>query len=232
MRREVEVAAHNIANVDTNAFKGERVIFQEYISAPSFRERHSFVDDLGTARDTSKGGFKSTGNQFDLALADEHNFFVIETPMGPRYTRNGRFQLDAERTLVTQQGYPVMGDGDQITIPPAATRLTIAGDGTINDDANFGVTIDTLQIVRIDDPDMLKRAANSLYIADPDFDPPEAETPAVVQGMLESSNVKAITELTRMMELNRMYTAVNKFVEKEDERIKRMIDKLATPPSG
>ncbi|MFK7867348.1 MAG: flagellar basal-body rod protein FlgF [Alphaproteobacteria bacterium] len=231
MRREMDVAANNIANVDTPGFRGERVIFQEYISAPNFRERHSFVDDVGTARDTTLGAFETTGNQFDLALSNKDNFFVVETPMGERYTRHGKFHLDVNGDLVTGSGYPVMGEGRNIEIPPEVSSITITGDGAVLDDAAGGIEIDRLRVVSIADPTILKRAADSMYILDPDQTAEVAEEPGVIQGVLEDSNVKAIRELTRIMEISRMYEAITNFGKKEDERIGQMISELGKTPS-
>lgn len=229
MRRELDVAANNIANVNTNAFKGERVIFREYISQPNFREKHSFVDDVGNARDTSAGTITPTGNPLDLALNQEGAYFVVETPMGERYTRNGRFQLDLNGDLINGQGYRIIGNNGPINLTNQNNPVTINGDGTIVDDATPAASIDRIKVVTFNDETLLRRAANGLYIPEEGIVATDSENPKMVQGALEQSNVQAIVELTRIMELSREYQAITEFGKKEDERIAKMINAIGAP---
>src|SRR3546814_13153720 len=76
----------------------------------------------------------STENPLDVALSGD-GYFEVETPVGPRYTRNGVFQLNADRQLVTSTGLPVLGEGGTpITLPPNSADVTITRDGTISTD--------------------------------------------------------------------------------------------------
>ena len=226
LRRELDVIAHNIANVDTPAFKAERVIFREYLSKPSYGEQYSFVDDVGNARDLQPGHMVTTNNDLDVALASQ-GYFVVETPLGERYTRHGRFQLNAEGELVNGKGYRVLGQDGPITINSNTSDVEITGDAAISVPV-LGV-LDTLRIVEFEDEATLRRGANSLYIAEPDAVITEVEQPRVVQGMLEGSNVTGILEITRMIQSSRTYEGVNQFVKREDERILKMIEKTGTP---
>ena len=230
IREELDVAAHNIANMNTPSYKGERMVFREYISAPNYRERHSFVDRVGLSRDTTLGSFKTTNNVLDFALSNENNFFVIDTPMGERFTRHGHFELNEEGELVTTDGYRVMGNGNSIQIPETAgENIMVTADGAIHIGNAVNEAFDQLRVVEINDSTLLKRAAGSLYILNADNVAPLAGQPSVLQGILENSNVKAITELTRITEISRMYEAINGFLDKEDKRVTRMLEGLGKP---
>ena len=223
--REMQVVAHNIANTNTPGFKAERLIFQEFLSNPQSRDSLSFVTDIGTARDMDTGPLSSTGNTFDIALSGD-GFFTIETPLGERYTRHGRFQLDGERQLVTSEGYPVLGQNGPLTIPTDEGEISIASDGTITtEDTQVG----QIQVVTFEDPQQLRKAASGLFIAPDGVDAQEPDTVQMVQGMVEESNVQPILEITRMMGIHRTHDSVARMLRQENDRVKDMIDTLGKP---
>ncbi|MEQ8442030.1 MAG: flagellar basal-body rod protein FlgF [Alphaproteobacteria bacterium] len=226
LRREMDIVAQNIANANTPAFKGERLIFREFLSTSESSDELSFVQDVGTARDTTNGPLVSTGNALDVAITREEGFFVVDTPLGERYTRHGRFQLDEEGTLVTSTGYPVMGAGGPITIDGEEGPIAIAIDGTISNDEGV---VDQLRVVDFEDTQQLRKAANGLYTAPPDVEPEEMDDPQLAQGMIEESNVQPILELTRMMDIHRTHDSVARFLKQEDDRIKDMLDRIGRP---
>lgn len=222
LRRAMDVVAHNIANANTPAFKAERIVFREYLANPDSGNELSFVQDMGTARDLTNGPLVATGNDFDVAITDE-GYFVIDTPLGERYTRHGRFQLDAEGQLVTGVGYPVQGSNGPITVPSDDGPISIASDGTISNDSGV---IGQIRLVQFEDEQQLRKAANGLFSTSPEMPPEEVANPAMAQGMIEESNVQPVLELTRMMQINRTHESVTRMLKREDDRIKNMIDKL------
>jgi flagellar basal-body rod protein FlgF len=228
LRREMDIVAHNIANADTPAFKAERLVFREFLAEPTRSEDLSFVQDVGTARDLSAGHLTTTGNDFDLALAEE-GYFVIDTPLGERFTRHGRFQLDANGVLVTGEGFPVQGQGGEITVDIDGGQISVAPDGTISNDEGI---IAQLRVVTFEDEQQLRKAANGLFSAPPEVNPAELDNPGIVQGMIEESNVQAVLEMTRMIQIARSHDSVARFIKREDDRVKDMIDKLGRPPSS
>lgn len=223
LRRELDVVANNIANAETPAYKAERMIFREFVDKPDFGEKHSFVQDLGLSRDLSEGPLEGTGNPLDVAISGE-GYFVIDTPLGERYTRHGRFQLDAQGILVTGEGNPVQSDAGPIQVTPESGIISIASDGTISTEQD-GV-VGKMRVVNFDEEPRLRKGANGLYRAPPDMDPVDVENPTVAQGMIEQSNVEPILELTRMMTIMRRHQSVAKFVQQEDDRVKQMIRTL------
>lgn len=226
LRRQMDVVANNIANMNTTAFKGESMMFVEHLVRSRGAERLpgdrvAYVRDVATFRNLTEGGFEQTGNPLDLAVSGD-GYFVVQTPAGDRYTRNGRFQLDANGQVVTQNGFPLQGEGGQtVTVPPGATKIDVTRDGVVVSEVGEAGKI---RVVRFDNPQRLDQTGDNLYAtADP---PQNVERPKITQGMLERSNVHPILEMTRMIELQRAYDGVRGFIEKEDERMKTMIREM------
>ncbi len=227
LRRQMGIVANNIANMNTTAFKGEKMMFVQHLVKSRggerlMRERLAFVRDIATVRDTTEGSLEKTSNPLDIAIRGD-GYLVVETDAGERFTRNGHLRLDETGQLVNKSGYPVLAVGDQpIFFAPEDTDINISRDGTIS--TNNG-EIGRLKVVAFENPQTLEAAAAGLYTATED--PKEIDNPQVVQGMVESSNVEPIIELTRMMEVQRAYEGVKKLIEREDERIKKMLQQLA-----
>ncbi len=230
LQRDMDAVANNIANVNTPGYKAERMMFSEYLVRPQRNVPLSFVQDRGMMRDLSEGPLTKTGNPLDLALSGD-GYFMVDTPNGQRYTRSGRFQLDAERRIVDERGEPVLGDGGQpITIPTDRNVITIAPDGTVSANTDGTVSTDTdivgkLGVVTFDNPRSMKREAFGLYASDATPTPAKEQT-RVMQGMLEESNVNAIQEMTNMIEISRAYTANQQVLQNEDDRMRRAISQI------
>lgn len=220
LANEMTIVANNIANANTPAYKAEKMVFREFLDQPTRGEQLSFVQDVGLARDLSEGPMTATGNPLDIAINGK-GYFVVDTPMGERYTRHGRFQLDANGQVVTGAGHPVRGLAGPIIVPPNQGDIAIAEDGTISTEEGI---IGNLQLVDFEDEQLLRKGANGLYSSE---DPPEnIQTPSVSQGMLEESNVEPIIELTRMIQVHRDYQSVQNFIKAEHDRQKTAIQRL------
>lgn len=228
LQRQMDVIANNMANLSTPAFKGEQMVFSQYVVQPAGTEPLAFVEDVGTVRDLRQGPISKTGNPLDLALQGS-GYFAVQTPLGTRYTRNGHFTLDGQGQLVTSQGYPVQGDGGQpIAIPTDATDITIAPDGTISvkqPGTTAQAQVGKIQMVDFAVPQAVTPAANGLSVTDQTPQPVQGTT--VQQGMIEESNVQAVVELTRMMAVSRASGGIKNFLDEEDQRQRDAIDKLS-----
>jgi flagellar basal-body rod protein FlgF len=217
----MDAVANNVANVNTPGYKAERMLFAEYLVRPQKNVPLSFVEDKGMIRDLSEGPLTKTGNPFDLALNGD-GFFTVGTPEGQRYTRSGRFQLDADGQIVNQTGQPVLSAGGQpITIPPGSRNVSIAPDGSVSADTEV---VGTIGIVQFENPREMKREANNLYATD--AAPVPNERTRILQGMLEESNVNAVQELTNMIEVHRAYTANQRVLQDEHDRLQRAIRQI------
>lgn len=224
LMRELSVIANNIANSDTIGFKRESAVFSEYIQraaqAGTTGETPNSISIGRLAAHVShfeSGAIRQTGGTLDVAL-DGEGFFTVETPQGERLTRAGHFMTDEQGTLIMPNGFPVLDDGGgQIQIPLEVNLLAIGGDGTISAD---GVEIGRLGIVT-SDPVQLSREGDNLWRADAGTEP--LETPKVIQGFLEGSNVEPVNEIARMIEVQRHYDAGQKLLDMENERIKSVV---------
>ena len=205
--RDLEVSANNIANASTPGFNAEKLLFSDYMVKDN-RKKDAYANDVSDYRDTSKGAVRMTDNPFDLAITGP-GYFLVETPFGTRYTKSGNFQIDAQGTLMTTQGYPVLGnDNGHITIPDNAKRITINGSGQISADGN---DVGQVGLAEFKDEQKMERAGDTLFRAKDA--PIPADRSRVLQGGLESSNVNAISELVRVQEISRSVGNTAKFVE-------------------
>lgn len=209
--RDMEVTANNIANVDTPGYQGEKLLFSDFLVKDvqnTDRRNTAYALDPMTYRDTSSGRMKTTGNTFDVAISGDA-YFQVQSPLGVRYTRSGNFQVDAEGNLVTVEGYPVLGnDGGTITLPQNAVNVDINGSGQITVD---GQDAGQIGMVEFANPQDMTRLGNNFYTATET--PIPSETARMAQGVLESSNVTAVTEMVRVMNVSRAVGNTAKFIE-------------------
>ena len=221
LRKELNVIANNIANVSTNGFRRESAIFAEYVKAldggdPSLSiatMTHRFID-------LSAGEIAVTNNSLDVAIVGDA-FFVVETPQGERLTRDGAFSLNDIGELVTATGNRVLSNGGgPINIPQDATKISIAGDGSIFVN---GQTTGQIGLAKAD-PTTLVRDGDNLFVSEQGYE--QSETARVQQFALEGSNVSAVEELARLIEVQRTYEAGQRFMQNENERIERTIRAL------
>lgn len=223
MRREMDVLANNLANMNSNAYKGERVLFEEYLKGPNDAKKVSFVNDFAVLRDTRIGNLEQTGNTYDVAITG-NGYLTIDTPQGRRFTRDGHLRLDNDRRLVTAGGHPVLDSrGRDIVIPQDAQEIpTIASDGTISVGQQQVAKID---LVTFENEQELRKTAQGLYATtqEPQVAPASS---TLAQGMLEASNIEPIVEMTAMMELLRQYQGTQSLMDAEHERMRNAIQRL------
>ena len=223
----MDIVANNIANMNTTGFKGEDMMFVEHLVKTRGGEKLlgtklAYSRDIATLMNVAEGPMETTGNPLDLAINGD-GFFVVRTPQGDRYTRNGRFQLNEGGQLVNQAGHPVLSTGGQpFFLAPEDKEITISRDGTVS--TNNG-TLGRLRLVRFENPQTLKRVAGGLFTAD-QATPTDVTSPNIAQGMLEGSNVQPIFEMAKMIDIHRTYESVRNFIEREDERMRNMIREM------
>lgn len=224
MRREMDVIANNIANMNSNAYKGERIMFEEFLTRDtSSRVPTSFVTDVGVLRDTRVGKLTNTGNPMDLAINGE-GYLAVDTPQGRRYTRDGHLRLDDTRRLVTAGGHPVLDNrGREISFPNVESGPpAIAVDGTITVGGN---QIGKIDLVTFDNQQALRKTAEGLYATNLDSKPAPASS-SLTQGMLEASNVEPVVEMATMIELMRQYQNAQNLIDAEHDRLRKAVERL------
>jgi len=222
LMREMQTIANNIANMSTTGFRKEGVIFSEHVEA---------LDDqagslsMATAdvrvTDDTQGALTQTRSRFDFAIEGE-GYFMLDTPAGPRLTRAGAFTPNAEGELVNPDGYRLLdGGGSPVFIPPDATSIAVAKDGTVSAD---GQPLTQIGLYRPADPTDLTREDGVRFRADKGAEPLENGT--ILQGFLEDSNVSPVSEISRMIEVQRAYELGQGFMDKEDARIRSVLQTL------
>jgi flagellar basal-body rod protein FlgF len=234
LRRELDVIANNVANIGTTGFKAENVLFEEHLArgaridhfpVPQDR-RVSFVLDRETRTDMAQGPLAQTGNLLDVALEGD-GFFAVETPQGERYTRAGGFAINSAGELVTPAGYRVLGNAGPITVDPNDTNIAIALDGTISTrEGERG----RLRVVRFEDPSQLVKQGDNIYSSEAAPVAADRRT-RVVQGSIEKSNVRAMFEMGRMIEVTRAYTSLAQLMSRTEELRRSAIERLADVPA-
>ena len=227
LRRELDVAANNLANADTVGFKVEQLMVstEEGRPARNLGVDHPgrFVLDTGVGRDFGQGTLRQTGAVLDFAIEGDA-FFTVGGPEGERYTRDGRFTLDATGRLVTAQGLPVLGEGgSEILVDPEKQDISVSADGIISQE---GEQIGRLEVVRFDAMGVLAKDGDGLYVNSSNATPePDAEA-RVRQGMVEDSNVQPIVEITNLIEISRAYERMAKIIEQSNDLSRRSVERL------
>lgn len=170
----------------------------------------SYIKEAVT--DFSEGLLKTTGNALDVAISGE-GFFVVETPIGERYTRKGDFIIGSDGKLKTKDGFNVLGENGVITL--TGSNVSIASDGSIT--AN-GTRIDKLKVVEFANLSQLKREGNGLFAgAYQNIRTINENDVSILQGNLEMSNINAIREMISMINGLRAYESQMKAVKGFDD---------------
>lgn len=232
LRRAMDIAANNIANVNTAGFKAEHELLAE---KPMGRARDveggqqiRYVADWGVLRDFRTGALEHTGRDFDLAI-NGAGFFTLQAGADVQYTRDGRFTLNPDGGLVAADGAPVLdANGAPVMLPPAATEITVSSSGAVLAD---GVEIARLGVAAFDNLSALQKIGGGRIVAPPDAVPVPLEAPDIRQGFYESSNVNPVLEITRMLEVTRTYQAVSEMMQQNSDLSRRSVERLGRAPS-
>jgi flagellar basal-body rod protein FlgF len=220
LAREMQVVANNIANAGTTGYRADRAVFAELVLGTGAQTPSLSMGHLaGHYFQEAEGGLRRTGARLDLAIQGD-GFFMVEAPQGLRLTRAGHLQISPEGQLIDGKGSPVLDDGGgPINIPPEASTVNVTRDGSIS--AN-GILIGRIGVVVPNE--RLERDANAYFSAPDGFQ--DIEPRQIVQGALEQSNVSPVIELARLVEVQRAYEAGQALMDREDERVSRVITAL------
>ncbi len=177
---------------------------------------------MRTAINFEQGEFIETHNPLDLLISGK-GFFVVNTPYGERYTRDGSFKLTSEGTLVTDEGYEVQGQDGRIT--------GLKGNVGVNEFGEIlqgGQIIDKIRTINPKRDEFLKKSTTNLYKYDTELTDEEKNAPVtIVQGALEGSNVNEVEEMVKMIETYRSYESANKLVRTYDDILSRSVNDIA-----
>lgn len=218
-----EIAANNMANVNTVGYKKDDVFTQVLRDVAKDNDaipwETPMVDDVYI--DYGQGSVERTDNPQDIAI-EGNGFLVVETPNGERYSRSGNMQISPMGILTDGQGNPVLSDSG----PIAATGndIVVGADGTIAVD---GVNAGRLKIMDFEKPYKLKKVDGGYFMpSDPAAMPRPAADYTVRQGYLEKSNVNIVEEMVEMLSSFRIYEAGQKAIQSQDETLEKAVTEL------
>jgi flagellar basal-body rod protein FlgF len=240
LERQLDVLSNNIANVNTNGYKADRPLFEEYLNSRAHEDnfkgadrRVSYVQDRGTFRDMTEGAATQTGDPLDVAV-DGAGFLTVQTQGGELYTRDGNLQINNVGQLVTNAGNPVLGTAGPIVFQPTDHDIAISPDGTVtvlegvsHTDAIRG----KLRVVSFADAQKLLKQGGNLYSAGDNNAPQQDVKSSVRQGFIEKSNVNAVSEMATMVQASRAYSEIANMLQQESELHKTAIEQLSNVPS-
>jgi flagellar basal-body rod protein FlgF len=242
LSHELDIVANNIANIDTTGFKADEAAFSEYLMPRASDQKFtgsdrkvSYVQDRSTWIDFGPGAIERTGDPLNVAI-DGKGYLTVQTPRGQRYTRNGSLSTDATGQLVTSEGYQVLGDSGPITFQPTDHDISISPNGIITVREGTS-TVDSqrgkLQIVGFDQPQLLQKDSSSTFMAPNGVNagPPPAGT-RVVQGALEKSNVNAVAEMARMIQITRSYSDIAAILQQQGDQRRNALQQLSQQPTS
>lgn len=228
LRRRMDVAANNLANMNTVGFKREQPVFREYMekteSAVKPAQQTAFVLDYGATHDFSQGAFQPTGNPLDVMI-EGNGYLSVQAPDGSTaYTRAGQLKMLPSGELATSSGNRVLGEGGKPIVVPAeaANQVQIGKDGTVDGPGGpFGrITVTQFDEAGVDPRgDGLFDGAGGRELASGDTH--------LISGGIEGSNVNAIQETTDMVEILRAYQTSQNLSQSMNDMRKSAIERLS-----
>ena len=273
-QHRLDSISNNLANANTSGYKRDVSVHKAFpelllrrmndngvIQFPYRNEPVGSIDKapvagrIGTGVEQNEvftifeqGSVRQTENPFDMALEGE-GFFAVDTPYGERYTRNGSFTVGSEGLLVTQQGFPVLGnDGNPIAVKE--NNFVVDDEGRVFANERFlddperlvqmmenewdeTIQVAQLRVVGMDETRYLRKEGANLWNTTRESGDAreliDTERPVVLQGFLENANVNPVTEMTQMIEVNRAYEANQKVVQSQDESTARLLNAIMRP---
>lgn len=241
IQKKMDVITNNMANVSTAGYKKDTVVLESF---PSLLTK--IIKDYGGTPDTSRnigtmelgndigevftnysqGQIAKTNNQFDMAIRDSNNaFFAVSvTDAGGNvkeyYTRDGSFTKGSDGSLLTNDGYAVLGQNGPIKLGNG--DFTVGPDGTIQQN---GEVINKLRITEFTDTTALEKFGNNLVSANINAATRQF-TGTVEQGSTELSNVNIIREMVDMITVMRSYEANQKVMQAQDGTLEKAVNEV------
>ncbi|MBE6913475.1 MAG: flagellar hook-basal body complex protein [Ruminococcaceae bacterium] len=233
-REKMDIVTNNIVNAETTGYKADTMFTQNFNAVMLERINDPNVNIIGTdvgrysfgshitekLTNFSQGSLEETNRPTDIAI-DGEGFFVIETLDGERYTKAGNFTVNREGYLITQDGDYVLGDNGRIMVGAGDFRIDFNGNVT-----GDGVPVNSIRIVRAEDPTALRKQGDSLYYLYGGAAMVDDNASVVRQGFQENSNVNIADELVEMITLYREYEASQRAVIMNDETLGMAVNKL------
>ncbi|MBI5399141.1 flagellar hook-basal body complex protein [Candidatus Saganbacteria bacterium] len=222
--QKVRKLMDNMVGAEVPGYKKSEVIVRGFpLELAAAEQRVSAMKPQvdGTFINNAAGTLAKTGGKLDLALGGE-GFFVLQGPWGEGYTRDGRFRLDKEGRLLSVAGnFPVLGNNGPIVVTQGAD-VTVTQTGQVMID---GVEANHLKVVKPETPGELESLNGSIFKkSNPDIIFLNVETPRIVQGYIETSNVNIMEQMVEMISLERLQSINAKLMQTRDGNLSRAME--------
>lgn len=223
MQRQ-DVLANNLANVSTNGFREELQSFRAVPVRGDGASTRAYALETTTGYNPDSGAIVATGRSLDVAVKGNAWLAVQSLDGTEAYTRAGSLDINADGTLVSRGGLPVVGTGGPISVP-ANAEVSIGGDGTVSARPPGGVSapIGKLKLATSEAP--LKRGEDGLFRS-PTGDLADDPAAQVQDSALESSNVSAVSTMVAMIAAARQFEAQMKSMqtsEKDEQQAQQLL---------
>jgi len=241
---QLDHISNNLANSSTNGFKRSHAVFEDLIyqnlrqSGSNSTEQTQLptglqvglgVRPVSTSREFSQGSLQQSTNPMDLAINGQ-GFFPVQMPDGTLgYTRDGSFKLDAQGTIVTNNGYPV--GTAPITVPSNALSMTIAADGQVTalvPGQTAPQVLGQIQLSTFINPAGLDPKGQNLFTETVASGTPQTAVAgtnnlgSISQGFVETSNVNVVQELVTMIQTQPAYELNSKAIQTSDQMLQKL----------
>ncbi|AYC99648.1 flagellar basal-body rod protein FlgF [Neorhizobium sp. NCHU2750] len=217
LEHRLTTISDNIANMNTTGFRATEVKFDQVLSQTKNQNntKVAFVTQGNDYLSTKTGDVEQTGNSLDFAVKGDA-WFQVQTPQGPVLTRDGRFSMSLDGSLVSVLGYPVLDSGGgPIQLDPTGGSPKVGTDGRINQN---GRTVGQIGVFTADLSKGFYRTDNSGVVST-ETPQPVVDTMGVgvMQGFLEQSNVNAIGEMTQLIQVNRAFESISSLMSTSED---------------
>jgi flagellar basal-body rod protein FlgF len=229
LNRQHEATANNLANANTSGYKRDRMVSTSFpemlfyrLNDPAQNGKDIPVGNISMGvrtgevfTDYSGGAKRQSDNPLAVAIEGD-GFFVVNTPQGERYTKNGEFNVDATGRVITHDGHFLQGQKGDIVLTNPDFQVDRQGRVFSN-----GAEIDRLRIVSFTTP--LTKEGSSLFAGE---NPVEMAQPVLCQGYVEESNVQPVEEMIKMIEVMRSYEANQKVMQTIDGTLDKAVNEV------
>ncbi|HEY3595768.1 MAG TPA: flagellar hook basal-body protein [Polyangiaceae bacterium] len=220
----LDVAAENVANASTPAFRGSRAVFREVLTQTMSKRSGGFDLKYAVAAtpatDMSQGAMLVTQRPLDVAVRGD-GFLAVKTAQGERYTRSGSLRVGSDGSLVTANGDPILGVDRKPVRVPVDPDITIEPDGTVR---SAGEPAGQVLLVEFDNPKAMTAEGHYLLRADAPAGKPRLSTSTLEPGMLEASNVSPVRGMIDIVNATRAFDICEKSVESFRDADRRAAD--------
>jgi flagellar basal-body rod protein FlgG len=235
----VDVIAHNIANVTTTGFKRSRTEFADLLYqdlrrvgtqssdtatiVPAGVRVGVGVKPIAIYRISEQGSLIPTNNPLDVAIKGR-GYFQVTLPDGTTaYTRDGALRLSNDGTIVTADGFDLVPN---ITVPDTATGISINANGQVEVTIPGQITptlLGQLQLATFINEAGMEQSGDNLLLETEASGGPVVGNPGAIgfgvlqQNFLEQSNVNMVSEMTDLITAQRAYEINSKVIQASDE---------------